>query len=360
MAGKLNLEYGSTNGKFESLGLLETKMDEKPKKLSAVFDEAWEVYEQLENSKLSTGDGGYQSQLSKCIQLLEQSTLMVNELTLFSKNETAEEIPSSDIRYLLLPGLLGDLTMKITTDERTDVLHRAKVYWRDFLSRCKCYDLTEEDIPEEPSKDKTGNQTTGPPNLRAMEANRAAKIKRYKEKKEVEEKLKSLGTWKYVLTKDEEMQREFCFLLLKNWINKALEELPAIYQESEMLEYMAKLKERGEDFEQAASKDSKQKPMKPFVLLRDKLQAQVFGAGYPSLPTMTLEEFYQKEINEGKIQLDSRNPTPQEEAEQKEASEIKKEEEVETDDPAALQKAREWDDWKDDHRRGWGNRDNMG
>ena len=45
--------------------------------------------------------------------------------------------------------------------------------------------------------------------------------------------------------------------------------------------------------------------MKPFILTRDAVQAQVFGAGYPSIPTMTLDEFYQKELREGKIQTES-------------------------------------------------------
>lgn len=30
------------------------------------------------------------------------------------------------------------------------------------------------------------------------------------------------------------------------------------------------------------------------------------------------------------------------------------------DDPDKLQKKRDWDEWTDDHRRGWGNRENMG
>ncbi len=34
--------------------------------------------------------------------------------------------------------------------------------------------------------------------------------------------------------------------------------------------------------------------MAPFILTRDKLQAQVIGAGYPSVPTYTLEEFYEQ------------------------------------------------------------------
>ncbi len=32
----------------------------------------------------------------------------------------------------------------------------------------------------------------------------------------------------------------------------------------------------------------------------------------------------------------------------------------ENGDEEALQKARDWDDWKDTHRRGYGNRKNMG
>ncbi|NXL86700.1 IGB1B protein, partial [Alectura lathami] len=41
---------------------------------------------------------------------------------------------------------------------------------------------------------------------------------------------------------------------------------------------------------------------------------------------------------------------------QKEQQEKKEEE----DDEEALQKARDWDDWKDTHPRGYGNRQNMG
>lgn len=36
------------------------------------------------------------------------------------------------------------------------------------------------------------------------------------------------------------------------------------------------------------------------------------------------------------------------------------EEEEEEEDEQALHRAREWDDWKDTHPRGYGNRQNMG
>lgn len=45
-------------------------------------------------------------------------------------------------------------------------------------------------------------------------------------------------------------------------------------------------------------------------------------------------------------------------AEEREKEE--KERKEEEDDEEAIQKARDWDNWKDTHRRGYGNRQNMG
>jgi len=45
---------------------------------------------------------------------------------------------------------------------------------------------------------------------------------------------------------------------------------------------------------------------------------------------------------------------------QKEEEERQREEKEETDDSEELARKRNWDDWKDDHRRGEGNRKNMG
>lgn len=45
-------------------------------------------------------------------------------------------------------------------------------------------------------------------------------------------------------------------------------------------------------------------------------------------------------------------------AEEDERAERERKEE--NGDEEALQKARDWDDWKDTHRRGYGNRKNMG
>lgn len=35
------------------------------------------------------------------------------------------------------------------------------------------------------------------------------------------------------------------------------------------------------------------------------IQKRVFGAGYPSLPMMTVEEFYEEKVREGTMQVPS-------------------------------------------------------
>lgn len=91
-------------------------------------------------------------------------------------------------------------------------------------------------------------------------------------------------------------------------------------------------------------------------------QAQVFGAGYPSLPTMTVDDWYEQHRKHGALpdQGIPRKVAVEDESDAKEREEEEKEKKAEQDDEESLLKARNWDDWKDTHRRGYGNRQNMG
>lgn len=95
------------------------------------------------------------------------------------------------------------------------------------------------------------------------------------------------------------------------------------------------------------------------------LQNKVFGAGYPSVPTMTLEEFYQKEYEE-QVEQHKRytriyqatfvtlwSLTYREQAKAPKTrvpddeEETEKMEEDENESEEALQKARDFDEFKD-------------
>lgn len=91
-------------------------------------------------------------------------------------------------------------------------------------------------------------------------------------------------------------------------------------------------------------------------------QAQVFGAGYPSLPTMTVDDWYEQHRKHGALpdQGLPRKIDGEEDTDANERAEEEKEKQQENDNEESLQKARDWDDWKDTHPRGYGNRHNMG
>ncbi len=67
----------------------------------------------------------------------EYSTSMTESLTLWYSS-----LPVA--RYLLLPALMGDLTLQVMEGERTETLRRSKVYCLDYLQRCKTYAITSE------------------------------------------------------------------------------------------------------------------------------------------------------------------------------------------------------------------------
>jgi len=70
------------------------------------------------------------------MKILEHTTQLVSAAGMFSDNETIEEIPTADVKYMLLPFMLGSLALKLTNNgNRLDVVKTAEVYFRDYLQR---------------------------------------------------------------------------------------------------------------------------------------------------------------------------------------------------------------------------------
>lgn len=88
--------------------------------------------------------------------------------------------------------------------------------------------------------------------------------------------------------------------MIQNWIFKAHEELNYLRMEIDLLKFREENQSNMEDervkrlFNDEAHTKSK---FKPFILTRSAVQASVFGAGYPSLPTMTIEQFYEQQVS---------------------------------------------------------------
>ncbi|NWR50638.1 IGBP1 protein, partial [Regulus satrapa] len=315
-----------------------------------------------------------QDKVRQGLDALQRAAAMVAQLELFSDNEELEEIASADLKFMLLPALLGALTLKqVDLSRRREHLESAREHFMRFLKLCKNYGLGSFQLPAGTSGEEEGGSASAPrepaqPNLLAMAVSRATKIERYKQKKELENKLASMSSSIESGTADEDQIREFYILQIQKWISTSLEEIESIDQELVILRSRDAARQ-GPGGLRGPSRPARTL-VRPFILTRDAAQARVFGAGYPGLPTMTVDDWYEQRRRQGIVSTAQRisagfgepahPPCPSPPAGSSDEELQKQETEEEQDDEEALRKSREWDDWKDTHPRGYGNRHNMG
>lgn len=295
--------------------------------------------------------------------LLEKATMLVSMANIFSENETADEIPTNNLQYLLLPALLGSLSLKLTSGERKDIVTCADTYFKDFLRRCNQYGLANYQFKDEEKEENPDRTNKSEFDVITSQVNtRANKIQKYKEQKELKAKLENLKKNVENEHCDEEIKRNYFLTMIKLFVHEAADELSSIETEKEILEHMSKMNK-----DDKPKKGPQPKPLKPVIITRDAVQKAVFGAGYPSLPTMTVDEFYEQRVKEGIFPDPHKQPAGlslQERTiaglaganDEREAEE--KEKKLENDDPELLERMRQMDEFKDEHRRGWGNRMN--
>lgn len=283
---------------------------------------------------------------------------------IFSRNESIDELATDNVQYLLLPSLLGTLTSKLTTGERKDIVNVSEIYFKDFLQRTNEYGLSNYEFKSNDNV-RTVEEKNEMQKLQDSVNTRASKIQKFKEQKELKTHIAELKANMNNEHVDDEIKRNYFITMIKLAIYNAIDELNNIEMEKPILEHMANLRKENKP----KQKGPPPRPLKPIIITRNEAQKAVYGMGYPSLPTMTVQEFYDKRVRDGifpdpnkaatggsmslqeatiqGVNLDNRD----EEDEQREKME-------ENDDPDMLKTLRDRDEFKDDHRRGWGNRMN--
>ncbi|XP_028380222.1 shieldin complex subunit 1 isoform X1 [Phyllostomus discolor] len=330
-----------------------------PPRLPELFDTCQRLLDEVEVAAEPTGSRAVQEKVLKGLHLLKQSAEMLVQLDSFSHNEDLEEIASSDLKYLMVPALQGALALKrVNPSKRLDDLQWAREHFLIYLTQCQHYHVAEFELPKtknNSAESSMAGSSMAHPNLVAMASQRQAKIERYKQKKEMEHRLSAMKAAVESGEADDEHVREYYLLHLRRWIGISLEEIDSIDQEIKIL----REKDASKEASAPGSTPRPRPPMKPFILTRNAAQAKVFGAGYPSLASMTVNDWYDQRRKVGALPdqgIPKKTSEVRRGAQQHEEQEQKEEE----DDEGALQRAREWDDWKDTHPRGYGNRQNMG
>ncbi|KAL7214096.1 hypothetical protein ACSBR1_026501 [Camellia fascicularis] len=394
----------------------ELKMEEMS--LPALFDQARKIH-------LSAFESGIdQESLRKGCEALQQCEEMISKLGLFSSNETKDDISTTNLKYLLVPYYLAELTEKIAQDDRLQIIKASIAKLKEFMSFCEGMEL----VPEE----ELESTAQGGPN--SFADRRAKKIARFKRQRAAESKLLEIKERKErrgrstkaaalstpveageedLLDDDGEEEREAWLTTISLAICKAFDLLEMLKKEEEMLFAIKEkqLQEGGKDISQvllderakreawhrdAAARAHYTRPAQPITCAtfaqdviegrakvsqahehkhqpllfgpaslvggnptseRERMAAQVFQPSY-RLPTMSIEEAGLKEM-EIMNKFQERNAKLMEEANSswyKDNQKLRPGEEDDEDDDAAQDKARAWDDWKDDNPRGAGNK----
>lgn len=150
--------------------------------------------------------------------------------------------------------------------------------------------------------------------------------------------------------------KEIYVAVIRRAINDAEFQLESIEMEKSLIKFHDELPE-GEEISSGSSPP--RAPLKPFIITKDAAQKAVYGMGYPALPILTVEELYQQRRETGEWGPPPTGSTVQRNPEEDAEQEAREKELLEDqDDEGEIARKRELDEYKDDHRRGWGNRFN--
>lgn len=306
--------------------------------IAKLFDKCEDFVLSLE--KIASSDKTVQAQIRQTIVCLQDLSHEIGALGLFSSNEELSEVQTESLKLLLVPCFLGYLISlyEEAQEDRLKALEVAEEHFTEYLSQAKNYSF----------------YSASPPTSEA----RDAKIRRHKEKIALSDRIQFIKKQKEEKDIDEDLLRELYTTQLKWWCYEAEFYIESLKREKPLLEHMVKLKinKKNEEPVQIEPVSKPKQKLKPVILTRNELQKQVFGMGYPSLPTMTVEEWYDKMSASGNVPIQnggSNTEDPNKKDEEKDSAEDRNDETI-------VVKARAWDEYKDDHRKGWGNTFNKG
>ncbi|MBA0731125.1 hypothetical protein Golax_023143 [Gossypium laxum] len=112
-------------------------MDDMP--LPSLFEQASKIH------LTATESGADQDLVKKGCEALGKCEDMISKLGLFSSNETKDDISTTNLKYILVPFYLAELTEKIVQDNRIQILKTSQAKLKEFMSFCEAMEL----VPQE-------------------------------------------------------------------------------------------------------------------------------------------------------------------------------------------------------------------
>jgi len=303
--------------------------------------------------------------LTECIKTLQTLEKFVKMLNLFSTNDQLEELPTSSVRYLLIPAFLAYALQEIhpEMDKRAIYVDAAKAHYREYLESLFIFGVISFKLPwlEVESIEDEEEASTARLHQNSFDesvAKRQQKIIRSKQLEQLNRTLEQLRL-EYTRSDDEFTQREINLILLRLWSIRAINELDMLEEELKILKYFEENKNTLKN-EQKTKPTTAEGGFKPLIIARTEEQKKVFGLGYPSIPTVTVDEWYDQMSKSGGFGKTNgrKQPSNFSIGNDDVSSQTSSDEDEKNDEKR--RKMMMLDEYKDMHRRGWGNTHNKG
>ncbi|EME40960.1 hypothetical protein DOTSEDRAFT_178252 [Dothistroma septosporum NZE10] len=354
-------------------------MADEPRSLRSAYAEAESTRSTIENSFDSNSET-FQDNLLAAIQLYEQCIQIADQISLFSPNESLEDITSADLQYLLLNYRVAELVLRINGCEQREAnLQRAQRSYEKYLKQLDNYDILSKDdgklleqYHDSPSTFSTAS-TTDPASRRDV------KIKRFKEEKALKQKLEYSRQNSKSVQNDDSVYRDLQLTNIEYCTHQTFASLESVAQELHILSLAPPAPPPGSQQQPQDVRDRTRqrdgyserldthhlsaglksplldkngKPLRPFTLTskRTEFKDGVFRPDH-SLPTMSIDEYLEEERKRGGM-IDGGGP-------QSQVQKVVDEDDYDLADQETM-KAREWDEYVEANPKGSGNTINRG
>jgi len=355
-------------------------MSDRQQSLQSLFAAAKAQKHALELC-LDTNSESYHSGFNDEVNKFKECEQLVAQLSLFSSNESLEDVATADLQYLSVEYLIADLLQRSPRPDRETTLRHALAEYEKYLMRLDEYGLLssgDKKLYERYLENPTAFTIAS---LTDTAARRELKVARFREEKELKQKLEYLSR-NEALQNDDDATRKLYLTEIQLYTHQTFQSLDLVSQELSMLSHMRQTaespaglqnpdpRERAEldkkgyserldppisqllkpgNFGALLNKDGK--PLQPFILTsrRSQLQQGVFKPGH-NLPTRTIEEYLEEEKRRGGIIQEVNQQGTDREIDEDDLSKADEE----------TMKARAWDEFKEENPRGSGNTLNRG
>uniref|UniRef100_A0A0E0F964 PP2A regulatory subunit TAP46 n=1 Tax=Oryza meridionalis TaxID=40149 RepID=A0A0E0F964_9ORYZ len=327
--------------------------------LPALFDKASHLHSLASSSSLD------QEGIRKGVDLLRRCDEMVSKLGLFSSNETKDDVSTANLKYLLVPYYLGEMTEKVAQEDRIPVLKSSQDHLKEFIYICEALELISEDeleLSRQKQPDTMANRRAQKAWLATISLALCKAFDLLDMLKKEEEMLLAVKERK---TKDgNAFAREMLDERTKRaeaWHHNAANRAPyskpadpitcATFAQ-DVIEGRASVSQAHEHKHQPLIFGPASLVGGRLTSERERMAAQVFQPSY-RLPTMSIEEAGLREM---KMMEKWQERTAKMIQESNSAWHKDGSRSAQEDEDAEEEKARAWDDWKDDNPRGAGNK----